>query len=121
MNKVSLEGMQFFAYHGFYPQEQKIGTNFILDIHIFTDFLKATTTDDLSYTIDYQVVYQIIKEEMSIPSKLLEHVLSRIIDRIKVRFGKAMSSFEISIQKKNPPLGGICDCSKITIAWSKEK
>ncbi len=119
MNKVSLEGMQFFAYHGFYPQEQKIGTMFILDVHITTDFLKAATTDDLSCTVDYQVVYQIIKEEMSIPSKLLEHVLSRIIDRLKVRFGKAMKSLEISIQKKNPPLGGVCDCSKITIQWEK--
>lgn len=115
MNKVSLEGMQFFAYHGFYPEEQILGTTFLVDIHIITDFLKASTSDELNYTVDYQVVHQIVKEEMSIASKLLENVLYRIIEKLKQHFPKAIQSLEISIQKKNPPLGGICACSKITI------
>ncbi|MCP4521746.1 MAG: dihydroneopterin aldolase [Cytophagales bacterium] len=116
MNRVSLEGLEFFAYHGFYPEEQVLGTYFVLDIHIDTDFKKASESDDLSYTVDYEEVYQITKKEMAIPSKLLENVLYRIIERIKQQFEKAVQKITISIEKKNPPLGGVCNCSKITIS-----
>ncbi len=115
---VALEGLEFFALHGFHPQEGKTGNRFVVDVQVYTDFEAAGKADDLSKTVDYQVVYQIVKEEMAIPSKLLETVLARIVDRLHSQCREAIKSVEISISKISPALGGPCGCSKVAMRRS---
>ena len=112
---VALEGLEFYAFHGYHTQETKIGNRFIVDIEIATDFEEAAKLDDLSKTIDYQVVYEIIKVEMSKPSKLLEHVLERIINQLKIKYVEGIQSISISLAKISPSLGGKCTASKIVM------
>ena len=105
MSVISIEGMEFFAYHGCFKEEQIIGTKFIVDLYIETDTSEAEKTDDLSKTINYQSAYLIVKNEMKQKSKLLEHVGNRILSALKKEFNQ-IEKATIKISKMNPPLGG---------------
>jgi len=120
MNKdiVSLEGMEFYAFHGFYEEEREKGNDFVVDVHVTTDFAIASEHDDLEGTVNYEAVYAITKEEMAIPTKLLERVAQRILDRLFDAFSK-VSTIEISVAKKNPPVGGQVKQSRITMIRHK--
>ena len=105
MSLISLEGMEFFAYHGCYREEQLVGTKFIVDLYIEVDLSKSEKSDNLSDTINYQDVYYLIKKEMEIKSYLLEHIGRRILNSVKKQFPK-IQEVKIKISKMNPQLGG---------------
>ena len=105
MSTISIEGMEFFAYHGCFAEEQIIGTKFIVDIFMNVNTSKAEISDNLHDTVNYQSVYELVKEEMKTKSKLLEHVGRRILDKIETTFPEVEKS-KIKIRKMNPPLGG---------------
>lgn len=106
MNKIRIEKMVFFARHGFYPEENIIGGKFEVDIEFTTIFSsEAKDNDEISGTVNYEMVYAIIKEEMDITSKLLEHVANRIIKRL-YRDISQISFIKLKISKLNPPMGG---------------
>jgi len=102
---IALEQMEFWAYHGCFTEEQVVGTRFMIDLYIETDTSKAELSDDLNDTINYQSVYKVVKNEMQIPSKLLEHLGRRILTSVFTRFPK-ISYAKIKISKLNPALGG---------------
>jgi len=108
MATISIEGMEFFAYHGCFKEEQVIGTKFRVDIFLEADTSVAEYSDNLDDTVNYLAVYLAVKEEMTIKSKLLEHVARRIIRRIKNDF-PTVTKTRIKMRKINPPLGGKID------------
>jgi 7,8-dihydroneopterin aldolase/epimerase/oxygenase len=118
MGRIALEGMEFFAFHGFYDEEQKIGNKYGIDLFIYTDLHAAAETDDLHQTVNYEVLYKLVQEEMLVPARLLEHLGHRIIDRIYHRF-PLIRKIKINVYKFNPPLGGICRRAKITLLESR--
>ena len=105
MGKISLEGMEFFAYHGCYKEEQIIGTKFIVDLHVSLDTILAEESDHLKDTLSYVQLYHAVKNEMEQKSHLLEHVAKRIMDSLKSGFPQ-IRSIEMKISKVNPPIGG---------------
>jgi dihydroneopterin aldolase len=109
---VSLEGMAFFARHGFYEEERKLGNRYEVDIAVETPLHDAATNDELTGTVNYEGLYRIVREEMETPSKLLEHVAGRILERTCREF-PAILSVEVSISKFNPPIGGVCERSRV--------
>lgn len=102
---ISLEGMEFYAHHGCYREEQIIGTRFVVDFYFESDTQDAGLSDNLQHTINYQQVYSLIREEMGIRANLLEHLSWRIMKRMLATF-PGMLFAEIKISKVNPPLGG---------------
>lgn len=116
---VALEGMEFFAYHGFYKEEQRIGNKYSVDLKIETDFSRAADEDDLSGTIDYEALYNLVKQEMLHPNKLLESIGQKIIDAVLNEFPGAQA-VEVSVSKFNPPIGGVCARAKVTIKSHRE-
>tara|TARA_R110002049_G_scaffold216691_1_gene388146 strand:+ start:6233 stop:6586 length:354 start_codon:yes stop_codon:yes gene_type:complete len=106
MNKIVIEGMTFFARHGFYPEENTIGGKFEVDIEFDTVFSDASKeNDDLAGTVNYEQVYAIVKDEMAITSKLLEQVANRIINRLYNDLS-GISHIRLKVSKLNPPMGG---------------
>ena len=105
MSTISIEEMEFYAYHGCFKEEQIIGTRFLVDLYLETDTTDAENSDKLDDTVNYQEVYLLVKREMEIKSKLLEHVGRRILNSISEQFPQIVSA-EIKISKMNPPLGG---------------
>jgi dihydroneopterin aldolase len=108
MSVISIEGMEFFAYHGCFKEEQVIGTKFRIDLFLEVDTSTAEKSDHLKDTVNYHSVFQLVKKEMETPSKLLEHVGRRILERIKQEFN-TVEHARIKIRKLNPPLGGKMD------------
>ncbi len=108
MGTISVEGMEFYAYHGCFEEEQVIGTRFNVDLFLETETGNAEKSDALSDTVNYQVVYRLVAEEMAVKSKLLEHVARRILDRIAKEFPQ-VTAMRVKVSKLNPPLGGKID------------
>ncbi len=106
-SKVLLKDIRLFAYHGVLPQERVVGAYFILNIAIDTDFSRAMETDELEGTISYAEAYDVVKAEMAVPSKLLEHVAGRICKALLHRFPTAQA-IHLEILKENPPMGADC-------------
>lgn len=105
-NTIEVSGIEVFAYHGCMDEEARLGGKFVVDVEITTDFMKAAQTDELSDTIDYVRVREIIVEEMAKRSKLIEHVAHRILTKFRAEF-KAMDKAWIKVRKLSPPIGGV--------------
>ena len=118
MGKIILEGMEFFAYHGCYKEEQIIGTRFSVNLQVETDTLKAEESDHLHDTISYVHLYQVVKKEMEEKSHLLEHVARRILDSIKRQF-PVVTSIDLTVYKMNPPAGGKMKQVGYRACWRK--
>lgn len=103
MGLIQIEGMEFFAYHGCFKEEQVIGTRFMVDIAIEVDTMEAEIHDDLKKTLNYQAVYKLIKAEMAVKSHLLEHVGKRIIDSVYQHHPEA-KHIKVKVMKLNPAL-----------------
>ncbi|MCG8701164.1 MAG: dihydroneopterin aldolase [Bacteroidales bacterium] len=105
MEKLVLEELEFHAFHGVMPEENKIGAKYLVTAIIKADLSKAMISDDISDTVNYQVIFDLIKEEMKIKSKLIEHVGGRIVNRILDDCSK-VESIELTITKMAPPVNG---------------
>ncbi len=115
MSLIKLEGMEFFAYHGCFEEEQIIGTKFRIDLNIEANVDEAAETDDLSKTINYLSVYQMVKKQMELKSRLLENVGKRILDELYNQFPVIIKA-EVKVSKLNPPLGGKLDSVSLTLS-----
>jgi len=113
MAVIALEGMKFYAYHGFYEEERIIGGEYEVNVQISTNISKAAVNDDLAGTINYETVFLIVEAEMRKPSQLLEQVVARIILGLKFQF-KKMAEVQVEVKKLNPPLDGQVAFSSLT-------
>jgi dihydroneopterin aldolase len=111
---IALEGAEFFAYHGFYAEERKIGNKYRIDISVSTDVSLASADDNLKETVNYEDLYAIISQQIQIPSQLLEHIAHRIIEETYKKYPH-IEWVEVSVSKFNPPIGGVCHRAIITI------
>lgn len=102
---IYIDNAEFYAFHGVFEQETIVGNTFLVSINIEADIVRATESDHLEDTISYADIYKIIRDEMSVPSKLIEHVGGRIIRALRREF-PAIQSVDLSICKKNPPISG---------------
>lgn len=122
---IALEGVQFFARHGYYEEEQVLGNTFVLDVIVSADTEMAAETDELyeeleeeeieedepaATTVNYEVLYFICQMEMKTPAKLLETVVDRIANRIE-EFDN-VRGYLVRLRKLSPPLGG-----RVGSAW----
>ena len=105
MGKIAIEGMQFYAYHGHFKEEQFVGNQFIVDIYIETNIAEAAISDDLTKTLNYELVYRIAKDEMKKKSNLLEHAAKRIMDEVDKQFGP-LEKLRVRVSKLHPSVRG---------------
>lgn len=104
-SKIIIEDLKIYAYHGVLPEENKIGTYYLINAEIHADLWKASETDNLEDTINYAQINDIIHQEMAIPSQLLENVIGRIIKRLEMNFPQ-ITFIKIKLTKTNPPMQG---------------
>ena len=105
---IFLNDARFHAYHGVLPQEQEVGQDFLVSARAALDVTAAMEHDMVEVTLDYGVLFRIIKEEMAQTSQLVEHVAGRIARRVFDTFPGVME-FDLKITKLNPPIGGDCE------------
>ncbi len=105
VGKIRIEGMEFYAYHGCFQEEQVIGNKYIVDLTLHVNMDKSSESDDLNDTLNYASAYEIVAAEMKIRSHLLEHLCARILKSLFENFSQ-LDQIEINVAKLNPPLGG---------------
>ena len=103
--KIELKSMRFYAYHGVDPQETRVGNWFIVDLMVTVDLVQAIENDNLDSTVNYAEIYEVVKSEMNIPSKLIEHAAGRILKSLRRRFPQ-IEHIQLKLAKQNPPFGG---------------
>ncbi len=118
LGKVKVENIRVYAHHGCLKEETAIGSEYRVDISVDADIAKAAISDRLSDTVDYVHINHIVKEEMKIPSKLLEHVGHRIITRIFNEIA-IVDKAQVWVSKINPPIGG--DVEKVTVVLKEKR
>ena len=111
---IELEGMEFKAYHGCLEQEKIRGNSFTVDFKGELDLSAAAESDNLNDTLNYGEIYEIVAEEMSVPSELLENVAGRIMKAIESRLPQLVT-FSIRVSKKKPPVDGVAQWSRVTL------
>ena len=114
MTKITLENMEFHAFHGCLEFEKQLGNTFIVSLSMVLNTSGAGKTDNLDDTLNYQYVYDVVKREMEVPSKLIEHAGQRILDSVFDNFPQ-ISVLTVKLSKLNPPLGGKVDCVSIEL------
>lgn len=114
MGIIALQGMEFYAHHGYYTDEITRGNKFVVDLTMEAETAKPGQSDDLEDALNYENIYNMVKAEMEIRSNLLEHAAHRILDKLTEQF-KAVQSAELTIAKLNPPLKGIVQQVSVTI------
>lgn len=119
-SKIYLRNVRFHAFHGVLPQEGIIGNDYLVNLVLDYDFSSAMKTDDLQGTLNYAEVYQKVREEMAVPSKLLEHVAGRIAHRLFSDFPE-IQKLQLSITKVNPPMGADSDGAGVEVVLTNDK
>jgi len=114
MGIITLEGLEFFSYHGYHAEERKLGNKYSVDISVGANVEKAASTDKLQYTVNYSKIYEMINQVMSKPTSLLEKMADKIIAGTFILYPD-IEFVEVTVSKFNPPLGGICHKAKVTL------
>lgn len=119
-SKIYLRNVRFHAFHGVFQQEGIVGNDYLVNLVLDYDFSSALKTDDLQGTLNYAEVYQKVREEMAVPSKLLEHVAGRIAHRLFSDFPE-IQKLQLSITKVNPPMGADSDGAGVEVVLTNDK
>ncbi|MBO4612170.1 MAG: dihydroneopterin aldolase [Bacteroidaceae bacterium] len=104
--RIFLNDIQVHAHHGVMEQEATVGGDFLVSVSMEADVERAGETDCLEDTVNYADIALLVKQEMAIRSKLLEHVATRIAKRLLAEFSAARS-VKVSITKLCPPIPGL--------------
>jgi len=105
MGLIHIEGMEFYAFHGHFKEEQIVGNKFLIDVTLETDMEKPMESDNLKDAVNYQRAYEIVKQEMQKKSHLLEHIAGRILNALYSEMEGIMKA-TVKVTKMNPPVGG---------------
>ena len=120
MGKIFVEGIKIYAYHGCFKEETAIGTNFLVNVELDTNLEKPSLSDNINDAVNYQEVFQVVKDQMAIPSKLLEHVARRTMEALFDRF-PAVERVKLKVSKLNVPLGGHIDSVSIQMEGDRDQ
>ncbi|TZF84843.1 dihydroneopterin aldolase [Pedobacter sp. BS3] len=115
--KVALEAIRFFAYHGYYPEEQLTGNEFLVDIEVVQPVFSAAT-DDLAQTVNYERLLEIATTRMKQTVKLLETVAHAILEDIKTEF-MAVDYIKVRIRKSNLPVAAELKNALIELVYER--
>ena len=104
-DRILLEGMQFYAYHGVNPEERVLGQRYVVDLSVDLDLRRAGETDRLEDTVSYSHIYRTVRAVMEgEPRNLLESAAEAIADRVLAEF--PVQAVSVTVKKPNPPVRG---------------
>jgi len=119
MGQIKIEGMEFYSFHGHYPEEQIVGSRFMVDLVIETDLSRASVSDNLNDSVDYQKAYEIVREQMEKKSYLLENIAGRILDALFAGLD-GITGATVKVSKLNPPVGGKTGAVSVVMTRKKD-
>ena len=115
MGLIHIEGMEFYAFHGHFKEEQIVGNKFLIDVTLETDMEKPMESDNLKDAVNYQRAYEIVKQEMQKKSHLLEHIAGRILNALFTEMD-GVKKATVKVSKLNPPVGGRVNSVSVVVS-----
>ncbi len=104
-DRIILEGMQFYGYHGVNPEERVLGQRYVVDLTADLDLSRAGETDRLEDTVSYSHIYRTVRAVMEgEPRNLLESAAQAIADNVLAEF--PVEAVSVTVKKPNPPVRG---------------
>jgi dihydroneopterin aldolase len=114
--KVAIQEARFFAFHGYYPEEQIVGSEFMIDLEV--EFLvSGSGGDDIGSTVNYEQLFSIAARQMREPKKLLETVAHAILEDV-LRDYPSLLAIRVALAKLNPPLQGEVKKSLVQLTYN---
>lgn len=103
MDRISLEGIEVFAYHGALEHERDLGQRFVIDAHLEVDLAPAAASDDLGDTVDYGALAAGLAatatgERHDLIETLAERLVGRCLEDERVL------AAEVTVHKPSAPL-----------------
>jgi dihydroneopterin aldolase len=118
MDKIFFNGMRFYAYHGVYPEENRLGQRFVVDLEIGLNLAPAGRNDDLAQTVNYAEVYEAVRLEVEEKQvRLLETLAENIAGMLLDRF--SLEEVRVRVTKPDPPIPGHYDAVGVEIVRRK--
>jgi dihydroneopterin aldolase len=117
---ITLTNVRFRALHGVLPQERRVGGDYTLTLRVGFDVSRAVQSDDVADTLNYATLYETARQEMAIPSRLLEHVAGRIGQRVLSEWPE-VTTIDLTLTKENPPMGADCDGASVELHLINDK
>jgi len=111
---MTLRNMQFYAYHGVMPHEKIVGGDYRVTLQLEADLSPACGSDELGDTLNYGELYDLVKREIEIPSRLIEHLAGRIRREIRQHYPQ-ITSLTVTVAKLHPPISGMMEAAEITL------
>ncbi|MRT15422.1 dihydroneopterin aldolase [Vitellibacter sp. q18] len=118
MGTIRLKNIKIYAFHGCLIEEGQIGSDYLVNLSVKANLKNAAQTDALSDTVDYVLLQNIVREEMAVRAKLLEHVAQRIMDSVLLKI-EMVTQVKITVAKRNPPIGG--DVAEVSVTMKRKR
>lgn len=111
---IRLNNIRIHAFHGAIPTENIVGADYLVNVEVKADWGDAAKNDDLTKTINYAEINDIVREEMRKQRILIETVAESIVDRILQTFS-LVEEAEVSVAKLNPPMTGEIESAEVVV------
>lgn len=115
MDKIMLKGLHFWGYHGCLASEGKLGQPFHIDLVLETDLSAAGASDDLRETVDYSVVYSVVKDIVENRRYHLIERLGTVIAEEILRAFPPVQAVTVTVHKPQAPIGGLFDDAAVVL------
>ena len=115
-DRILLEGMVFYGYHGTLPAERELGQRFVVDVALHCDLRAAGLADDLTKTVDYSTVYHEVRAIVEGPSLGLTEAVAERIATALLEHHAAVEAVRVRVAKPHVRLdGGVLAGSAVEI------
>ena len=105
-DRIRLNEMVFYGYHGALPEERALGQRFVVDVEVAADLRPAGESDDLTQTINYSELYAAAHDVVTgPPCNLIEAVAERIAGRILAE-QPLVENVLVRVRKPGVPIAG---------------
>ncbi|MFZ3591055.1 dihydroneopterin aldolase [Bacillus sp. DJP31] len=122
MDKIELQQMMFYGYHGVLQEETKLGQRFIVDLSLSLDLTKAGKSDDLNDTVNYAQVYDLCRRivEGEEPKKLIESLAEDLCEKLLNEF-PLIQECTLKLIKPDPPIPGYYQSVSVVLTRSRHE
>lgn len=122
MDKIRLQSMQFYAYHGVFAEEQRLGQRFVVSMTLHLDLSLPGASDDVADTVNYGLIYDLVKQIVEGKTfHLIEALAENLAHEVLVRF-PLVRGVEVEVEKPGAPVAGVLETVSVWIErWQTER
>ena len=116
---IEVNNIRLHCHHGVFSEEKALGAEFTVDIKLQFDAQGAMKYDDLSLSIDYAKIVDIVSDTMAEPCDLIEHAAWRVVENLIAAF-PVIEGGTVSVTKVHPPISTPTSGATFTVSFSNK-